>query len=180
MSSQVNLVGIVGSLRAESLNRAIFNTVVEIAPPGVTITEAPLADVPLYNADVEAKGDPTAVGALKQAVSSSDGVIVFTPEYNRSMPAVTKNAIDWLSRMGGDDGFKSVNTALVGATIGGHEVAGVRDHLGHVLGLISRFTEPSLGIGSIGDKVENGRITDEATLADLKDWLDQFVQQLAP
>ena len=71
---------------------------IALAPDSMSLTLHPIADVPLYNGDVEERGLPAGVVELNEAVSAADGVIFFTPEYNTSLPAVTKNIIDWLSR----------------------------------------------------------------------------------
>jgi NAD(P)H-dependent FMN reductase len=95
----VNLVGISGSLRRGSYNTALLNAAVAGAPGGVTLTAGTIQGIPLYNGDIEAsEGIPAEVDTLKDLIRSADGVILFTPEYNNSIPGVFKNAIDWLSR----------------------------------------------------------------------------------
>ena len=118
-TTPLNLVAICGSFRAESYNAALLRAAQRLAGEGVTITQIDITDVPLFNQDVEAAGDPEAVTALKTAVKESDGVLIVTPEYNYGVPAVTKNAVDWLSRpfMAGPIGGKP--TGLAGATLGG-------------------------------------------------------------
>lgn len=171
----ISLVGIIGSLRAESANRALFATATELVPAGVTLVEAPIVDVPLYNGDVEAAGDPPAVAALKAAVSGADGVIFFTPEYNRSIPAVTKNALDWASRVPGDSAIGGKPVGIVGASPGRHDVAGVRAALSEtVAGAMARPFDESLGLGGIFGLIEDGRVTDEATRASLAEFLARF------
>jgi chromate reductase len=92
------IAAVIGSLRARSFSRSVFGAAGELVPDGTVLVEASITDLPLFNQDVEAAGDPAAVTGLKDAVASADAVILFTPEYNRSIPAVTKNAVDWLSR----------------------------------------------------------------------------------
>ena len=98
MADQVRVLGFAGSLRQASYNRALLRAALEAAPEGVTIEAFDLIEVPLYNADVEAKGDPPSVAAFKQAIAAADVVLMVTPEYNHGVPAVTKNAVDWASR----------------------------------------------------------------------------------
>jgi len=100
MSNQpIRILGIAGSLRAASFNRALLRAAVELAPSGVEITTFDeLGAVPFYDGDVEAAGEPKAVNALRTALDAADAVLFVTPEYNDGTSAVLKNAIDWASR----------------------------------------------------------------------------------
>ncbi|MEE9417238.1 MAG: NADPH-dependent FMN reductase [Acidimicrobiales bacterium] len=179
MNQPLNLVAIVGSLRAESFQRSIFNSADELAGSDIAISEVSLRDVPFFNEDLEVDGGPAAVQALNEAVDAADGLIVFTPEYNGSAPAVTKNAIDWLSRVPGDSALSRAAVGIVASSPGGHEVAGVRAHLGGSIGAnTSRFYETTLGIASIADKLTDGRLTDEATRTRLAEWIAGFASHV--
>ena len=115
------IVGISGSLRQGSYNSMLLRAAVGAAPAGVTVEEASIRDIPLYDGDVEASsGVPAPVEALKARIVSSDGLLIATPEYNNSIPGVVKNAIDWLSRPPADIGrvFKGRPVAIMGATPG--------------------------------------------------------------
>lgn len=94
----IRVLGVAGSLRQASLNRALLRAAAGLAPPTLAIEAFDLAAVPLYNGDLEAEGDPPGVAAFKQAVAAADGVLFVTPEYNHGVPAVMKNAVDWASR----------------------------------------------------------------------------------
>ena len=96
------LLAIAGSVRAKSYNAMLLRAAIEGAPAGVTIEEASIRDIPLYNGDVEAAGMPPAVEALKDRIAAARGVLLVTPEYNNSLPGVFKNAIDWTSRPSAD------------------------------------------------------------------------------
>lgn len=99
----VKIVGISGSLRKGSLNTKLLHAAIAVAGPGVTFEAGTIDGIPLYNGDLEAEqGIPPAVQALKDQIAQADGVILFTPEYNNSIPGVFKNAIDWLSRPSAD------------------------------------------------------------------------------
>lgn len=175
----LDLVAIVGSLRAESSNRAVFDTARELALPLAAIREIPLRDVPMYDGDVEAAGDPLAVLELRTAVDQADGLLIFTPEYNRGVPAVTKNAIDWLSRYPGDSALSRAKVGIVAATPGAHPAAGVRDHLATSIGAnTSGLYEQSLGIGSVTNVLDGGRIVDDGVRAELSEWLRGFVNHV--
>lgn len=91
------LIGISGSLRKASFNKALLHAAIPLAPEGVRLSVGTIEGIPLYNADVEREGVPEAVQVLKDQIADADGVILFTPEYNNSMPGVFKNAIDWVS-----------------------------------------------------------------------------------
>ena len=173
----ITLAAIIGSLRADSFNRAVFEAAVQRTPDGHDLTELDISSVPFYDGDVEAAGDPAPVAALKRGVSEADGLVIFTPEYNRSVPAVTKNAIDWLSRLPGESVLRTTTVGIVAATPGRHDAAGVRDHLAtSVNANTDRLFPTTLGIGSIGHKVEAGVLTDTEALADLTTWLAAFGQ----
>ena len=177
MSEISNVVAIVGSLRADSLNRAVFEAAVELMPGGVGLVELPLADLPLYNGDVEAAGDPASVVELKSGVDGADGLIIFTPEYNRGVPAVTKNAVDWLSRMPRQSPLSRAAVGIVAASPGGYECAGVRAHLGDSVGAnTKRFFEQTIGFGRITDLISEGSLTDAETRDQLRSWLIAFIE----
>ncbi|UUZ59949.1 NADPH-dependent FMN reductase [Nocardioides sp. B-3] len=98
-SSQTRVAVLVGSLRADSLNRRIAEHLSANAPEGVTVDIVEGLDrVPFYNEEIDGDTAPASAVALREAVSAADRVLVVTPEYNGTMPAVLNNAIDWLSR----------------------------------------------------------------------------------
>jgi len=95
----INVVTLVGSLRAGSMNRQLAELGAENAPDGVTLTVFNgLADLPFYNEDIDCEPVPQEAAALREAVAAADAALIVTPEYNGGLPAVIKNAIDWLSR----------------------------------------------------------------------------------
>ncbi|MGE6785829.1 NADPH-dependent FMN reductase [Ensifer adhaerens] len=115
------ILGISGSLRKASFNTGLMRAAAENRPVGVEFDTATLHGVPLYDGDVEKEsGIPGAVTALKQKVMAADGVILFTPEYNNSIPGVFKNAIDWMSRPSADIAkvFRARPFALAGTSPG--------------------------------------------------------------
>ena len=115
--TDTRIVVLVGSLRADSLNRRIAEKLVERSPEGVTIEIAEgLGDVPVYNEDLDGAQVPAAAQRLRDLVSGADRVLAVTPEYNGTMPAVLNNAIDWLSRPYGRGAIKGKPFAVVGTT----------------------------------------------------------------
>ncbi len=124
-NSNIKVLALVGSLRAASINRQIAHLAAEVAPEGVTVTVFDgLGDLPFYNEEIDdATNDalehsPAAVEALRAAAGEAHAVLVVTPEYNGSYPAVVKNAIDWLSRPFGDGAVKGKPLAVIGGSFG--------------------------------------------------------------
>ncbi|WP_216897629.1 NAD(P)H-dependent oxidoreductase [Nocardia alni] len=117
--SQTRILALVGSLRAASINRRLAEAAVQTAPEGVEVTiYEGLGDVPFYNEDIDVEGSvPAAAAALREAVAQADGLLLFVPEYNGSIPAALKNAIDWASRPYGAGSTKGKPAAVVSASI---------------------------------------------------------------
>lgn len=116
------LVGFSGSLRKGSFNTALLHAAGAMMPAGSRLEIMSIAAFPLYNGDDEAAhGIPAEVAALKEAIAAADGLLIATPEYNNSIPGVTKNALDWLTRPPADIPrvFAGKPVALMGASPGG-------------------------------------------------------------
>ncbi|MET7275349.1 MULTISPECIES: NADPH-dependent FMN reductase [Streptomyces] len=116
----VRILALVGSLRAGSHNRQLAEAAVKFAPEGaeVEIFEG-LAEVPFYNEDIDVEGSvPAAAVKLREAAQAADAFLFFSPEYNGTMPAVLKNAIDWLSRPFGAGAFNGKPVAVIGTAFG--------------------------------------------------------------
>ncbi|GJF26337.1 MULTISPECIES: NAD(P)H-dependent oxidoreductase [Streptomyces] len=116
----VRILALVGSLRAGSHNRQLAEAAVKFAPEGaeVELFEG-LADVPFYNEDIDVEGSvPAAAIKLREAAQAADAFLFFSPEYNGTMPAVLKNAIDWLSRPFGAGAFNGKPVAVIGTAFG--------------------------------------------------------------
>ena len=118
--SDINVLTLVGSLRAASINRQIAELAADVAPDGVTVRIFDrLGELPFYNEDIDNETDvPASVTALRAAAAEADATLVVTPEYNGSIPAVIKNAIDWLSRPFGDSALKDKPLAVIGGSYG--------------------------------------------------------------
>ncbi|MFC9291189.1 NAD(P)H-dependent oxidoreductase, partial [Streptomyces sp. NPDC057052] len=116
----VRILALVGSLRAGSTNRQLAEAAVKVAPEGaqVDLFEG-LADIPFYNEDLDVEGSvPAAAAKLREAAQAADAFLLFSPEYNGTIPAVLKNAIDWLSRPYGAGAFGGKPAAVVGTAFG--------------------------------------------------------------
>jgi chromate reductase, NAD(P)H dehydrogenase (quinone) len=116
--ADLHILGFAGSLRRGSYNRALLRAAAELAPAGMTIDSFDLAEVPLYNGDVEGEGDPPGVARFKAAIAAADGVLMVTPEYNHGVPGVMKNAVDWASRPPRGAPLAGKPVALLGASPG--------------------------------------------------------------
>lgn len=170
-SRQVEIVAIVGSLRRGSVNAATARAAASVSDPARLIIHD-VSDVPLYDGDVEAVGLPRAVERLNEVVGASDGLLLFSPEYNSSYPAVTKNVIDWLSRP--PEVWKGLPLGLVATTPGSRAGLGVRGHFTESLERRPVRAFDTLGIGSYGDKFDDGELTDPVTLAELAAYVARF------
>lgn len=120
--SQTNVLVLVGSLRAGSVNRQLAETAVSAAPETATLTVFEgLADVPFYNEDIDVEGASIpAVDALREAAGNADAFLLVTPEYNGTIPAVLKNAIDWISRPYGAGAVSGKPVAVISASPSGN------------------------------------------------------------
>ncbi len=126
-SDVVNVLVLVGSLRAQSVNRQLAEVAIANAPAGVRLQLFDrLGDLPFYNEDIDIDPAPEAVQALRDAAAEADAVLVVTPEYNGSIPGVLKNAIDWVSRPYGNGALKGKPAAVIGAALG--QYGGVWGH----------------------------------------------------
>ncbi len=170
--TQLSLLAIVGSLRSGSVNAATARAAAGAAPEGVDIVPHEVHDLPLYNGDHEDAGPPAEMVALHAAVAASDGVIFFSPEYNGSFPAVTKNAIDWLSRP--PTSWEGTPITLVATTPGPRAGLSLREHFTTVMTRMPTRLFDTLGLGSYGERISDGEITDSETISELGDFLARF------
>lgn len=175
MTDTLNAVAIAGSLRAGSFNRALMRAAIERAPDGLEIEAFDLADIPMYNGDVEAEGDPPAVTELKGALHAADLIFLVTPEYNGGLPAVLKNAIDWGSRPPRPQAWDGKPVAVMGATPGTLGTLLAQNALRQILGQLNArlMPQPRLlvrGARKLFD--EELRLVDEDSIERLDKFLD--------
>lgn len=132
---------IVGSLRRESFNRKLADAVVRLAPPEFAFKQARIDDLPLYNQDDDA--DPAeSVKRLKGEIAAARGMLFVTPEYNRSVPGVLKNAIDHASRPYGQSAWTGKPAGILGVSVGAIGTAVAQQHL---RGILAYLDVPTLG-----------------------------------
>ena len=179
MSSTLRLVGIAGSLRSGSLNRALLETIqADLLPNGVTLDLLDIGDLPLYNSDLETgQAAPESVTRLRTQISEADGVLFAMPEYNHSVPGLLQNAIDWASRpsfksclVGKPVGLMGVSPSPVGTGRGQQVMKLV---LSAVMARL--MPHPGVLVGSAMDKFEGGLLTDEKT----REFAAKYLESLA-
>lgn len=168
----IKLIAIVGSLRAASVNRIVAEAAVQLAAEGTDMALFDVSDIPLYNGDVEEAGLPTSVQALHDGVAAADGLLFFSPEYNGSFPAVTKNAIDWMSRPPAS--WEGTAVSMVTTTPGPRAGASIRAHFDAIMPFQPVRLFRSLGFGTYNDKIADGQLTDQATRDELAAYIGEF------
>jgi chromate reductase len=176
MAKPVRILGIAGSLRRDSYNRATLRAATELVPEGVTIDIFELDGIPGFNQDEEQQ-PPAKVAELKQRIREVDAILFVTPEYNYSVPGVLKNAIDWASRPYGDSAWNGKPAAIMGASIGAIGTARAQYHLRQMMVFLNMFpvNQPEVMIGNASERFDaQGNLTDEAT----KGFIRQLLQNL--
>lgn len=177
MNKPVRILGIAGSLRRDSYNRAALRAATELVPEGATIEVFELAGIPGFNQDEE-QNPPAKVAELKRRIREADAILFVTPEYNYSVPGVLKNAIDWASRPYGDSAWNGKPAAVMGASIGTIGTARAQYHLRQMMVFLNMFpiNQPEVMIGNAAERFDaSGNLTDDAT----KDFIRQLLQSLA-
>ena len=162
-NQKIKIVGLVGSLRKDSFNRAIMNEAVKLSPADAEI-EIVGIDLPLFNQDLE-NDLPEAVKNFKQKIEAADAVLVATPEYNYSVPGVLKNAIDWGSRPYGQSCFEGRPVGVMSASIGMLGGSRAQYHLRQSFVFLDMrpLNRPEVMVPNAADKIENGEIKDAET-----------------
>jgi chromate reductase len=174
--SKYKIAVIVGSLRKDSFNRKLAYAIVKLAPPDFTFRQAQIGDLPLYNQDDDAN-QAESVKQLKNEIREAQGLLFVTPEYNRSIPGVLKNAIDHASRPYGQNAWMGKPAGILGASIGVIGTAMAQQHLRNVLAFLDvpTLAQPEAFIhAKDGLFDEFGNIgTDSKQF--LQNWMDRYV-----
>ena len=176
MSKPVRILGIAGSLRRESFNRAALRAATEVVPEGATIEIFELDGIPGFNQDEE-QNPPAKVVELKRQIREADAILIVTPEYNYSVPGVLKNAIDWASRPYGDSAWNGKPAAIMGASVGTIGTARAQYHLRQMMVFLNMFpiNQPEVMIGNSSERFDaQGNLTHNAT----KEFIRQLLQNL--
>jgi chromate reductase len=174
----ISVLGICGSLRKASFNRAALNTAIELAPPGMQVTVADIASFPPYDEDVRALGFPPPVETLRQQIKAADALLFACPEYNYSMSGVLKNAIDWASRPP-DQPFAGKPVAILGAAAGMAGSARAQLHLRASCVFLDMhpLNKPEVLIFQAQNKFDaSGKLTDDAARGLTRDLMARLHQ----
>ena len=171
---------LVGSLSSTSINRTLTRSLAVLIGERARVAEIEIGDLPLYNADLD-ETPPDQVRRFKQEVLSVDGLIVATPEYNRTMSAVLKNAFEWGSRPYGESIWAGIPAGLVGASPGAIGTAMAQQHVRNVMSFLDMPThaQPEVYLQFRPEVfADDGRVTDAGTRGFLAEWTDRFVDHV--
>ena len=174
--SKYKIAVIVGSLRKDSFNRKLANAIVKLAPSEFTFQHVQINDLPLYNQDDD-MNQAESVKRLKNEIKDAQGILFVTPEYNRSIPGVLKNAIDNASRPYGQNAWAGKPAGILGASIGVIGTAMAQQHLRNVLAFLDvpTLAQPEAFIHAkdgLFDKFGNIGIDSKQFL---QNWMDRYV-----
>ena len=178
MSKPIRILGIAGSLRRQSYNRASLRAAVQLAPADATVDVFELDGIPGFSEDDE-RNPPEKVVELKRRVRESDAILFVTPEYNYSIPGVLKNAIDWASRPYGDSAWTGKPAAIMGASVGTIGTARAQYHLRQVMVFLNMFpvNQPEVMIAKAHERFDaEGNLTDEKTKEFIRLLLESLVE----
>ena len=173
--SSYQIAVIIGSLRRDSFNRKLATAVVKLAPPEFSFTQVRIDDLPLYNQDDDAN-QAESVKRLKREIKDSRGLLFVTPEYNRSMPGVLKNAIDHASRPYGQSAWAGKPAGILGASVGASGTCMAQQHLRNTLAYLD---VPTLGQPEAFIQFKDGLFDKSGEIAGgsrkfLQAWMDRY------
>lgn len=173
--SQYQIAVVVGSLRRNSFNRQLANAIVKLAPPEFAFEQLEIGDLPLYNQDDD-RNPADSVKRLKSEIAVAHGLLFVTPEYNRSMPGVLKNAIDHASRPYGQNAWAGKPAGVLGASIGAVGTALAQQHLRNVLAYLD---VPTLGQPEAFIQAKEGLFDGAGNIGEqsrqfLQDWMNAY------
>jgi chromate reductase len=175
--AQTRIAVVIGSLRKDSINKKLATALAALGPQDFSFEHIRIDDLPLYNQDEE-KQPAESVKRLKSEISASQGVIFVTPEYNRSIPGVLKNAIDHASRPYGQSAWAGKPAGVIGCSGGAIGTALAQQHLRNICAYLDMPTlqQPEAFIQFKEGLVdEKGNVTVEATKQFLQKWMDAYV-----
>jgi chromate reductase len=170
----MNILIIYGSLHTNSLNKALAKTMAQLAPAGMSVETIGIDGFPLFSEDLEATGTPQIATDYKAKIAAADGVIVVTPEYNRSMPGSLKNVIDWTSRgkhpwTGKPVGVAGASDGLRGASFAQADLKRILAYFdAHLMG------QPEFYFHEADKKIADELVTDESTRSRIVKYLEKF------
>ena len=174
--NQFQIAVVIGSLRKDSLNRKLADAVAKLAPPEFSFKKVEIGDLPLYNQDDDANPSEP-VKRLKAEIAASQGLLFVTPEYNRSMPGVLKNALDHASRPYGKNAWAGKPAGVLGASVGAIGTAVAQQHL---RGVLAYLDVPTLGQPEAFIHAKDGFFDEAGNINGasnkfLQTWMDRYV-----
>ena len=174
--SQYKIAVVVGSLRRDSFNRKLATALARLAPPEFSFHHVEIGDLPLYNQDDDANQAPSVL-RLKAEIAGAQGLLFVTPEYNRSVPGVLKNAIDNASRPYGKSAWGGKPAGVLGMSVGAMGTAMAQQHLRNILAYLD---VPLLGQPEVFLQAKEGFFDAEGNIGEaargfLQTWMDRFV-----
>jgi chromate reductase len=176
-----HLLGLSGSLRKASTNTAVLVALAERVAAKASLEIFPLGDLPLYNQDFDVEPPVAPVVSLRAAIAAADGVVIASPEYNYGMSGVLKNALDWASRPYGK--ARLTGKPVLTITVSPASTGGVRAQLqlNETLTAIAALVvlRPQAVIGSVFQKMQDGKFTDETSLKFLEAGIDDLLRDIA-
>ena len=174
--STTNIAVVIGSLRKDSFNKKLAKAIQKLFPADFSFTQVRIDDLPLYNQDDD--GNPSAqVKRLKGDITAAQGVLFFTPEYNRSIPGVLKNAIDHASRPYGQSAWDGKPAGVIGASVGATGTAMSQQHLRNILAYLNMppLGQPEAFIHNKDGLYDAAGNIGPDSLKFLQSWVDQYV-----
>jgi chromate reductase len=174
--SQYQIAVVVGSLRKESLNRKLASAITKLAPAEFSFKQVKIDDLPLYNQDDDAH-QADAVVRLKNEIKTAHGIIFVTPEYNRSIPGVLKNAIDHASRPYGQSVWAGKPAGVLGASVGAIGTSLAQQHLRNILAYLDVpvLGQPEAFIHAKEGLFDAGGNIGAESRQFLQNWMDRYV-----
>ncbi len=175
---------IVGSLRKDSFNKKLASAIVKLSPPSFSFTRVGIGDLPLYNQDDDENPAET-VRKMKREIQSADAILIVTPEYNRSIPGVLKNALDHGSRPAGQSVWAGKPAGILGISPGAAGTAMAQQHLRNVLSFldVAVLRQPEAYLQVREGMFDEAGNLNEASRKFLQNWMDHYiawVQQHVP
>ncbi len=164
MADGIKILGIAGSVRKTSFNKAALREAQKLVPDGATLDIFEIDGLPGFNQDEE-KNPPAKVTEMKARIRAADAIVLVTPEYNYSIPGVLKNAIDWASRPYGDSAWTGKPVAIMGASVGVIGTARAQYHLRQVFVFLDMdaVNQPEVMINASKSFDDQGNLTDQKT-----------------
>ncbi len=174
--SQVKIAVIVGSIRRDSLNRKLATAITRLAPGDFAFDVVEIGDLPNYNQDDD-KNPAAAVTRIKSQIAGAQGLLFVTPEYNRSIPGVLKNALDHGSRPYGQSVWAGKPAGVIGISVGAIGTALAQQHLRNILAYLD---VPTLGQPEVFLQAKDGLFDDNGNIGEssrkfLQGWMDRYV-----